>query len=57
MKKFMNTAETLLAESLRGFATAHADIVALHDGPVFVTRAGSPAARQGRAHLRRRLGP
>src|SRR5580765_3136702 len=42
MKKFMNTAETLLAESLRGFATAHADIVALHDSPVFVTRAGSP---------------
>ena len=26
MKKFMNTAETLLAESLRGFAMAHADI-------------------------------
>ena len=49
MKKFMNTAETLLAESLRGFATAHADIVALHDSPVFVTRAGSP--RRGKVAL------
>jgi len=49
MKKFMNTAETLLAESLRGFATAHADIVALHDSPVFVTRAGSP--RHGKVAL------
>ena len=49
MKKFMNTAETLLAESLRGFATAHADIVALHESPVFVTRAGSP--RRGKVAL------
>jgi dihydroxyacetone kinase-like protein len=49
MKKFMNTAETLLAESLRGFATAHADIVALHDSPVFVTRAGAP--RHGKVAL------
>ena len=49
MKKFMNTAETLLAESLRGFATAHADIVGLHDSPVFVTRAGSP--RRGKVAL------
>lgn len=42
MKKFMNSAETLLAESLRGFATAHADIVSLHTVPVFVSRAGGP---------------
>ena len=49
MKKFMNTAETLLAESMRGFATAHADIVALHESPVFVTRAGSP--RRGKVAL------
>jgi phosphoenolpyruvate---glycerone phosphotransferase subunit DhaK len=42
MKKFMNSAETLLAESLRGFATAHADIVRLHTQPVFVSRAGGP---------------
>ena len=42
MKKFMNTADTLLAESLRGFAAAHADIVALNTAPVFVTRAGAP---------------
>jgi dihydroxyacetone kinase-like protein len=42
MKKFMNSAETLLAESLRGFAAAHGDIVRLHDAPVFVTRAEAP---------------
>jgi len=39
MKKFMNAADSLLAESLRGFAMAHRDIVALHQAPVFVTRA------------------
>ena len=49
MKKFMNAAETMLAESLRGFATAHADIASLHTGPVFVTRAGGP--RRGKVAL------
>jgi len=49
MKKFMNAAETMLAESLRGFATAHADIVSLHSAPVFVTRAGGP--RRGKVAL------
>ena len=33
MKKFINFPETLLAESLDGFAAAHADIVIL--GPEF----------------------
>ena len=42
MKKFMNAADDILNESLRGFAAAHADIVGLHQNPVFVTRAGSP---------------
>jgi len=49
MKKFMNTADTLLAESLRGFAAAHADIVALNTAPVFVARAGAP--RRGKVAL------
>ena len=49
MKKFMNAAETMLAESLRGFGTAHADIVSLHSEPVFVTRAGAP--RRGKVAL------
>jgi dihydroxyacetone kinase-like protein len=42
MKKLMNAPETLLAESLRGFATAHADIVKLNAAPVFVTRKNGP---------------
>src|SRR6202158_4946453 len=42
MKKFMNAVDNILNESLRGFAAAHADIVKLHQNPVFVTRAGSP---------------
>jgi phosphoenolpyruvate---glycerone phosphotransferase subunit DhaK len=42
MKKFMNAVEDILAESLRGFAAAHADIVTLHRNPVFVTRLASP---------------
>ncbi len=42
MKKFMNAVDDILNESLRGFAAAHADIVGLHQNPVFVTRARSP---------------
>ena len=32
MKKLINAVDTVLAESLDGFAAAHADIVALGDG-------------------------
>ena len=32
MKKFINSVDTMLAESLDGFAAAHADIVALGAG-------------------------
>lgn len=39
MKKLINGAETVLAESLDGFARAHADIVALGDDRKFVRRA------------------
>ena len=49
MKKFMNAVDDILNESLRGFAAAHADIVSLHQNPVFVTRAGSP--RKGKVAL------
>lgn len=42
MKKFMNAAQTLLAESLSGFAAAHADIVTLNSSPLFVRRATAP---------------
>ena len=38
MKKFMNTADTLLAESLDGFAVAHADIVTLAADRKFIRR-------------------
>jgi dihydroxyacetone kinase-like protein len=38
MKKFINSPETLLAESLDGFAAAHADIVALGPERKFVRR-------------------
>ncbi|MCB1494990.1 MAG: dihydroxyacetone kinase subunit DhaK [Bauldia sp.] len=39
MKKFMNGAETILAESLDGFVAAHGDIVAMGDERKFVRRA------------------
>ncbi len=39
MKKLMNGAETLLAESLDGLAAAHADLVTLGEGRKFVRRA------------------
>lgn len=38
MKKFVNSVETMLAESLDGFAAAHADIVALGAERKFVMR-------------------
>ena len=38
MKKFLNATDTLLAESLDGFAAAHADIVELGDERKFVRR-------------------
>ncbi len=38
MKKFLNSTDTLLAESLDGFAAAHADIVALGEDRKFVQR-------------------
>ncbi len=49
MKKFMNAVDNILNESLRGFAAAHADIVKLHQNPVFVTRAAS--TRKGKVAL------
>jgi dihydroxyacetone kinase-like protein len=49
MKKFMNSVDEILNESLRGFAAAHADIVKLHDKPVFVTRA--TPTRKGKVAL------
>jgi len=38
MKKFINSVDTLLDESLQGFALAHADIVKLNPAPRFVSR-------------------
>jgi len=38
MKKFINSPQTLLQESLAGFAAAHADLIALNDQPCFVRR-------------------
>ncbi|RWD68594.1 dihydroxyacetone kinase subunit DhaK [Mesorhizobium sp.] len=38
MKKFMNTVDTVLTESLNGFAAAHADILVLGDDHKFIRR-------------------
>ena len=38
MKKFINAVDTVLAESLDGFAAAHADILALGGGHKFIRR-------------------
>jgi dihydroxyacetone kinase-like protein len=46
MKKFLDDVDTLLEQSLRGFAHAHADIVQLHLNPTFVARrTRKPAGR------------
>jgi dihydroxyacetone kinase-like protein len=45
MKKFLNSPESLLAESLDGFAAAHADIVLLGDDRKFVRRRALSAGK------------
>ena len=42
MKKMMNAVESILTESLDGFAAAHADLVKVAHDPTFVARARSP---------------
>lgn len=49
MKKFINTIDTLLDDSLAGFARAHADIVKLNRQPHFVSRLNP--ARSGKVAL------
>ncbi len=44
MKKFINHIDNVLAESLRGFASAHPDTVTLQENPFVVSRAGGSAA-------------
>ena len=39
MKKFMNSADDFLKESLQGFGAAHQDVVSCHYDPNFITRA------------------
>lgn len=45
MKKLINDVETVLAESLDGFAAAHADIVTLGEGRQFVRRRNVKAGK------------
>lgn len=40
MKKLINDPQDVVTESVEGFGLAHADVVAVHTDPVFVTRAG-----------------
>lgn len=42
MKKFLNSIDTLLDESLCGFAKAHADIIELNSQPHFIKRIKKP---------------
>jgi len=49
MKKLMNSAETLLNESLEGFAAAHPALVRVRFDPTFVSRAEAP--RSGKVAL------
>jgi len=45
MKKFLNTVDTVLSDSLRGFGQAHADIVAVNFEPNFVFRVNKPKGK------------
>ena len=41
MKKLINNVDDLLADSLKGFARAHQDIVRFNAQPAFISRAPS----------------
>lgn len=49
MKKLVNAVDSLLQESLQGFAAAHSDLVSLSLEPTFVRRADAP--RRGKVAL------
>ena len=42
MKKLINSADTVVKESLQGFADAHADLVKVHFSPNFILRSDAP---------------
>ncbi|ONF67986.1 dihydroxyacetone kinase subunit DhaK [Amycolatopsis keratiniphila] len=44
MKKIINDPKTVVAESLRGLAAAHADVLRVEDDPAIVVRVGAPLA-------------
>ncbi|UUV29586.1 dihydroxyacetone kinase subunit DhaK [Amycolatopsis roodepoortensis] len=44
MKKIINDPKTVVAESLRGLAAAHADVLRVEDDPALVVRVDAPAA-------------
>ncbi|WP_020670720.1 dihydroxyacetone kinase subunit DhaK [Amycolatopsis nigrescens] len=46
MKKIINDPSTVVAESLRGLAAAHADLLRVRDDPAVVLRADAPVAGQ-----------
>ena len=49
MKKFMNTADDFLKESLQGFGAAHQDIVSVYYDPNFITR--SQPTKEGKVAI------
>jgi dihydroxyacetone kinase-like protein len=49
MKKLINNVDDVLAQALGGFGAAHPDLVRVHTGPTFVTRAA--ATRAGKVAL------
>jgi dihydroxyacetone kinase-like protein len=49
VKKLINDPSRVVDESVEGFGLAHADLVAVHTDPIFVSRAGG--AKQGKVGL------
>ena len=55
MKKLINDVDSVLSESLDGFAAAHADIVTLDAARLFVRRSALKPGKVGRASCRERV--
>lgn len=47
MKKLINDPKNVVAESVEGFGLAHADLVAVHRDPLFISRAQAAAGKVG----------
>ncbi len=48
MKKFINSPESVVTESMKGFAAAHSDMAKVYYNPNYLVRANAPVKGKSR---------